>query len=281
MEILNQKRCIIGEGPIWNENEGRLYFTNGIEGKICTYDLKNKKLDIIPFGAAAIAFDSKNKIYLSTSNGVFMLNPDNTLSVFYDTSRFNIKYANDMKAGPDGALYVGTQSGKRKGVSDKTDGKLYRISPEGNVKVLLDGLILSNGMEWSLDEKKFYHTDSDTNIIKEYDFDKISGDITFTGRQIEVQGVDGFTIDSQDRLIVACWGQGHIAVVDTETLEIVEYIDTPCKIPASCAFCGDNMDILAITTANYGIDIKDDENAGFTLLHKMNVKGRKSYIFKR
>ena len=89
MDIINQKRCIIGEGPIWNENEEKLYFTNGIEGEICTYDLKNKKLDIIPFGAAAIAFDSKNRIYLSTPNGVFMLNSDNTLSVFYDTSRCN------------------------------------------------------------------------------------------------------------------------------------------------------------------------------------------------
>ena len=281
MEILNQKRCIIGEGPIWNENEEKLYFTNGIESEICTYDLKNKKLDIIPFVAAAIAFDTQNRIYLSTPDGVFMLNSDNTLSEFYDTSRFNIKYANDMKAGPDGSLYVGTQSGKRKGVSDKIDGKLYRISPDGDVKVLLDGLILSNGMEWSLDEKKFYHTDSDTNIIKEYNFDKTNGEILFTGRQIEVQSVDGFTVDSQDRLLVACWGQGHIAVVDTASLKIIEYLDTPCKIPASCAFCGENMDILAITTACYNTDIQADENAGFTLLHKMNVKGRKPYIFKR
>ena len=29
MKILSEKRCNIGEGPIWNEGEGKLYYTNG------------------------------------------------------------------------------------------------------------------------------------------------------------------------------------------------------------------------------------------------------------
>ena len=28
MKILTQKRCVIGEAPIWNEREGLLYFVN-------------------------------------------------------------------------------------------------------------------------------------------------------------------------------------------------------------------------------------------------------------
>lgn len=30
--ICTEKRCIIGEGPIWNSFEHRLYFTNGFGG---------------------------------------------------------------------------------------------------------------------------------------------------------------------------------------------------------------------------------------------------------
>ena len=89
------------------------------------------------------------------------------MEALYDTSKYNILYANDMKVGPDGRIYVGTQSSKRYGVSDKIDGKLYSIDSSGEVRVLLDGLILSNGLEWSMDEKRFYHTDSDTHMIKE------------------------------------------------------------------------------------------------------------------
>ena len=280
IKILSDARCVIGEGPIWNEVENTVYYTNGWGNEICTYDFDSDKLSIrkIPFSVAAFVFDRQNRLIVSHENGVFYLNLDNTLSPIYDQS-IKIDWANDMKVGPDGAIYVGTQCGKRKGVSDKVDGKLYRISPSGEVEVLLDNLILSNGMEWSIDEKKFYHTDSDTGIIKEYDFDKNTGKISFTGRDIYVCGVDGFTIGQDNNLYAACCGQKHIAVIDTNSLQLIEYIETPFKIPTSCGFCGKDMDVLAITTASYNADINNDKNAGFTVLTKMKTKGRVPYIF--
>ena len=282
MKILNDIRCDIGEGPIWNEKEQLLYFTNGFyKNEICTYDFKNDKISTreCPFGVAAIAFDVQNRMIVSHSGGVHVLNKDNSLTPVYDNSKYCIKYANDMKVGPDGAIYVGTQSEKRKGISDKINGKLYRISPEGEVTVLLDGLILSNGMEWSVDETKFYHTDSDTSIIREYHFNKTKASITATGRQISVFAVDGFTIGKDEHLYIGCWGQGHVAKVDTKSLELTEYIKTPAKIPTSCGFCGEKMNILAITTALYTSDIENDKNAGCTLLNEMTVEGRRPYLY--
>jgi sugar lactone lactonase YvrE len=281
LKILTEKRCIIGEGPIWNEREQRLYFTNAYGNEICTYDFSNDEIKVrpLPFDVAAFAFDVGNSLIVSHADGVHILNDDNSLGPIYDDRKYKIKFANDMKVGPDGAIYVGTQSGKRKGVSDKIDGKLYRISPQGEVNVLLDGLILSNGMEWSIDETKFYHTDSDTRIIKEYFFDKTTGSISFTGRQVRVDGVDGFTIGDDNNLYIACWRRERIAVVDTKTLQIIDFIPLPCKIPASCVFCGNNMDVLAITTASYTANITQDQNAGFTMLKKMNVKGRTPYLY--
>ena len=281
MKILDNKRCIIGEGPIWNSKEKRLYFTNGFGKEICTYDFATDKVSVraLPFGVSAFAFDIDNRLIISHAGGVHILREDDSLSPIYDNEKFKIEYANDMKVGPDGAIYVGTQSEKRKGISDKIDGKLYRISPDGDVRVLLGGLLLSNGMDWSVDERKFYHTDSDTQIIKEYDFDKTRGVITYSGRQISVPGVDGFTIGKDGYLYIGCWGGGHIAIVDTSTFEICDYTSLPANIPTSCAFCGDNMDILAITTASYTADLKEDKNAGFTLLKEMKKQGRLPYLF--
>lgn len=279
MNIICEKRCVIGEGPIWNEKEQKLYFTNGMGNEICILDISSGKMEIRDFGCAAFCFDKNNRLIVSTENGVFFLNEDNITSPIYDTEKYNLKYCNDMKVGPDGRIYVGTQCGKRIGVTEQIDGKLYSIDKYGNVCVLLDNLILSNGLEWSMDEKRFYHTDSDTQIIKEYDFDKEKGTITYTGRQVEVAGVDGFTIDQNDFLYVACWGQGHIAVVDTSEMRIVNYIDVPAKIPASCAFAGNDMNSLIVVTATLGADLEKDENAGCTFVKQMKVGGRKPYLF--
>ena len=166
-----------------------------------------------------------------------------------------------------------------KGISEDIDGKLYSIDKNGNVRILLDGLRLSNGMEWSLDEKLFYHTDSDTGIIREYFFDKGSGDISYSGREVSVPGVDGFTIGNDGCLYVGCWGRGHVAVVDTKTLTVKSHIEIPALIPTSCGFMGEGVDMLAITTADYGSDLEKDPNAGFTVIQKMEVCGRKPYRF--
>lgn len=279
MEILTEKRCIIGEGPVWNEPENSLYFTNGGGKEYCRYDFGTKKLSRVSLDAdcAAFAFARDGRMLVSRADGVFFLNRDGGTTDVYDTSRYAIKYANDMKVGPDGCIYVGTQSGRRAGFSDKKDGKLYRIDKNGGVRVLLDGLILSNGMAWSADERFFYHTDSDTNTIREYRFDATCGEIEFAGRQTAVTGVDGFTIGGDGKIYAACWGMGHIATVDTGTMEICGYIELPCKIPTSCMFCGKGT--LVVTTASFECDVDKDKNAGFTILLKMDIPPGKSYLY--
>lgn len=148
MEIISNKRCVIGESPIWNEKEKLLYFTNGMGNEICKLDIYTGKLFVrqLDTDVAAIAFDKGNRLIVSRYDGVFILNDDGTTENLYDTSKYNILYANDMKVGPDGRLYVGTQSQKRKGISDEIDGGLYCIDKYGTVKILLDG---ADTLQWA------------------------------------------------------------------------------------------------------------------------------------
>lgn len=273
MRILTEKRCIIGEGPVWNAQQQRLYFTNGLGGEICICDPYSGELEIRPVkqDVAAMAFTKTGDVLLSRADGVFFLDADKPLNT-------EICHANDMKVGPDGRLYVGTQSQKRLGRSDAVDGKLYRVDADGTAEVLLDGLRLSNGMDWSWDEKRFYHTDSDTHILREYEFDAASG-IRFTGRQVEVPGVDGFCTGENGDLYCACWGRGHIAVVDASTVQVKAHIPVPTQKPASCGFCGKHMELLAVTTASFKCDLQQDPGAGFTFLADLGVCGREPYLF--
>ncbi len=281
MLCVSDDRCIIGEGPIWNEKEKLLYFVNPREMEIRTVDLKTKELKKhkCPIKVSAIAFDEDYNLIISTPKGVFRLIDFSRLENIYDTNKYRFENCNDMKVGPDGRVYVGTQSSARLGNSENVDGKLYSIDKNGEVNILLDNLRLSNGLEWSIDGKKLYHTDSDTGIIKEYHFENNCRELKYTQRYIKVPGVDGFTINKKDRLYVGCWGQGHIAVVDTENMIIENYIDVPAKIPTSCGFAGDNMEYLAVVTANYDCDLTKDKCAGYTFIHRCDVGGRAPFLF--
>lgn len=281
MQKISDKRCTIGEGPIWNDKDKLLYFVNSYENEICTLDIKTgnvctRKVDV---GVAAIAFTKDYRMIVSRSDGVFILNDDDTTEKLYDTGKFSIENANDMKVGPDGRIYVGTISEKRLGLSDKLDGKLYSIDRTGNVKLLLAGLILSNGLEWSPDKKRFYHTDSDTARIREYDFDPESGDISFTGRQVISSGADGFTVDKNGYIYAASWGDYRINVIDTKSMEIVGCIEMPAKATASCGFAGEDMKTLVAVTASFGVDIEKNPDAGFIFCKKLDTGGIKPYLF--
>lgn len=282
MQIIARKRCIIGEGPIWNDFEKKLYYTHGRGNEICIYDIATGELNVrpVPFGCAAFCFDKNNKLIVSAASmGVFYLNDDNTTTPLYDVEKYNLMYSNDMKVGPDGAIYVGTLSKRKAGVGDDVDGKLWRIDKNGEVRMLLDELNTPNGMDWSMDEKRFYYVSGGGAPIKEYHFDKATGNIEYSGRCVEVPNADGMTIDNQDILYAACWGKGHIAVIDSHTMEVTDHIPVPAKAPSSCGFAGEDMNYLAVTSATFNVDIETDENAGFTFMKKMDICGRKPYLF--
>lgn len=281
MRFCGEKQCIIGEGPIWNDVEHKLYFTNGLEQEFCRYDITRDCLEIrkTSVGCAAFCFDRENRLIVSRDDGVFYLHEDDTVTPLYDCRKYTIRHGNDMKVGPDGRIYVGTQSEQRLGLSEAVDGRLYVIDQDGTVRVLLEGLRLSNGMDWSMDEQRFFHTDSDTSQIREYTFDRKTGTISFTGRQVHVPGVDGLTVNSRGEILAACWGQGHVAVVDSHMFCIRDRIPVPASIPASCGFAGEQMEYLAVTTATLGVDQACDRNAGRTILIKMSTPGRKPYRF--
>lgn len=280
MRALGQKKSVIGEGPQWNDREQRLYVTNGLEQEILVYSLYDNTVETrkTPVSCAAVCFSTDNRCIVSHDNGVSLLESDNALTPLYDQSRYTIRHANDMKVGPDGRIYVGTQSKKRMGLSDEIDGKLYSIDSRGEVRVLLDGLRLSNGLDWSPDGKLLYHTDSDTGIIREYSFSIASGSIEPTGRQVFVPSIDGFCVAGNGDIYAACWGKPYITVIGTASLTVRKSIPVPASIPVSCAFAGKDMEYLAITTASYDADSRD-QNAGLTFLEPVGVRGKVSYRF--
>ena len=280
MKLLHGKRCIIGEGPVWCEREQKLYYVNGFEREIIKTDVVTGEYSVttLPFVVPALGFCADGRMIVTTHDGVYYLSDNLERTPLYDMSRFSVLYGNDSKVGPDGRYYVGTQSGKRFGVSDKIDGKLYSIDKDGNVKVVLDNMILSNGFDWSMDEKYLYHTDSDTSVIKEYEFDRKSGEVQFTGRQIEIRGVDGFTVDTEDCLLVTS-SLGKIFRINISDFTCVDEYDVPAKYSASCAFAGKDMDILAVVTSRYKLDVEKHPGAGLTYTKQMNVPGRLPYLF--
>ncbi len=142
-------------------------------------------------------------------------------------------------------------------------GSLYRLDTDLSVHRVLGDVTVSNGLAWSFDRRTLYYIDSPTRVVSAFDYDDEAG--TITGRRVavtvpeELGSPDGMTIDSEGKLWVAHWGAGAVCRWDPDGGHLLEKIDVPAAHTTSCAFGGEDLGDLYITTARSGRSREDLE----------------------
>ncbi len=143
---------------------------------------------------------------------------------------------------------------------------LYRLDPDGQCSRMIDGLTVSNGLAWSLDNRAMYFADSWTKTIFQCDFDLDTG--TPHNQRIFAEipagaGVpDGATVDVEGFLWSANFDGGCITRYAPDgTVDRV--IPMPVPRPTSCAFGAEDFSILYVTSAS--INLTDEQRAAAPL----------------
>jgi sugar lactone lactonase YvrE len=159
---------------------------------------------------------------------------------------------NDGRCDRHGRFWSGTLHEKRQ----VGTGALYRLGTDLGCHKLLEGITVSNGIAWSPDDLTMYFADSHVRTIFSFDFDIQSG--TLGNRRIFAElapddGVpDGATVDLEGFLWSANFDGGCITryAPDGRVDRVVPF---PVKRPTSCAFGGDGLNILYVTSASRGL----------------------------
>ena len=86
---------------------------------------------------------------------------------------------NDGKCDPAGRFWAGTMAFDE---VTRGAGALYRLDPDLHVSRVVDGVTLSNGLDWSLDGRQMYYIDSPTYGVDVFDFEPNDG--TLSAREV-------------------------------------------------------------------------------------------------
>src|SRR5262249_55082105 len=120
-------------------------------------------------------------------------------------------FMNDGKCDALGRFWAGTVGVREDGLAAAGAGSLYCLETDGSVRRVLDGVSLSNGMDWSTDGRTFYYVDSLDAGIDAFAFDGESGTISGRRRLVdlelppEVAFVDGICLDADGGIWAAIW----------------------------------------------------------------------------
>jgi sugar lactone lactonase YvrE len=187
---------------------------------------------------------------------------------------------NDGKCDPAGRFFAGTMS------FDPTPGTgaFYRLDPDLSVTRVLDGVTLSNGLDWSPHQRTLYYIDSMTQGVDAFSFDVRTGRLSDRRRLITIPAdvglPDGMTVDAEGYLWVALHGSGTVRRFSPDgSLERV--VRLPVSHVTCCAFGGADYSDLYITSMTYGLEqkIRDEPLAGSLFRCRPGVRGRPPFRF--
>lgn len=251
-EPVGQRISLWGEGPVWND--GCLWYVD-IEGhSVVRFDPGRNKEDAWSVGerVGCLAPRVSGGFLIAGDSGIRTFDPaSDAMSAVADPEyelRGNTRF-NDGKCDPAGRFWAGTISLRR-----QPEAALYRIDPDGLVTRHLDKLTNSNGLCWSLDQRTFFHIDTPTRQIHAYDYDLSNGTITNPRVIVDTSALgikgspDGMAIDEYGFLWVAICHGGTVFRFDPENGQPCAQVVVPAVESTSCAFGGEALDVLYITT---------------------------------
>jgi sugar lactone lactonase YvrE len=258
---------LLGEGPVWDNQNGCLYW---VDIEAChLFEMKwlSKAIRLwkLPQPVGMVALHEAHKVIVALQEGLAIFHLETAqLSWLTDIEReVACNRANDGKCDAKGRLWLGTMNFN---CTDPT-GSLYTIDGKLDVRKKLDGLVISNGMAWSADHEHMYFIDSSTYKIDAFRFDLESGGIEWEKTVIRVPedlGMpDGMTIDEAGMLWVAHWNGFAVRRWDPDTGRLLATLPVPAPQVTSITFGGENLDEAFITTARTGLSA--DQLAQFPL----------------
>jgi sugar lactone lactonase YvrE len=259
------------EGPVWSHRWGGLRWVDMLAGDVLSLDgdgtVRRTHVGSI---VAALRPRRDGGAVIAVERGFALQDADGTLTPLDPVWSGDGVRMNEGGCDPDGRFWCGSMA------YDQRPGgaALYRLDPDGATHRVLDGLTISNGLEWSPDGGLAYYDDTATHRTDVFDYDPDAG---LTGRRPFVryeddEHPDGLTVDAEGGVWVAFFGSGAVRRYSPEgRLDAV--VEVPAGQVTACTFGGEGLDELFITTSRENLGPDDDPLAGSLFRADVGVAG--------
>jgi sugar lactone lactonase YvrE len=271
----------LGEGLLWDDRRGLLYWCDAMEGRIHRLDPVDGAHSEVSTGKmiGAIALRQSGGAVAALDDGFYFLDLETGRSApiaTFDLGRDDIRF-NDGKVDRQGRFIAGGMH-IRPPKDGVYVGAMYRLGGDLVATQLEAGIGNCNGPCFSPDGATFYFSDSPRRLIYAYDYDPAGGALAnrriFADTHPFDSPPDGATVDSDGFLWSAMVTGGKIVRFDPKG-KAERIIETPFRHPTDVAFGGPALDILYVTSISRSpnISASESEAGGLFAIHGLGMKG--------
>ena len=283
-DLLVDAQALLSESPVWDNQREVLFWVDVPRGTIHCWNPVGSKHSVVDVSdcIGAIALDEAGACLAATRDRILRLDLEGHRST--PIERLDVGELcrlNDGKCDPAGRFWVGSMA------LDETEplGCLYRVDAPGIHHTAEEGIVISNGLDWSPACDTMYYIDSALPRVDIFDFELATGVVTNRRLFVDTSDVpgepDGMTVDAEGCLWVAFWGGGRVRRYSPEGHTISD-LKLPVSNVTSCTFGGKYMDELYITTAASGApaDSAAEAHAGAVFVASPGAVGRPASRFR-
>lgn len=251
IEVLVDVKTTLGEGPLWDVEEQRLYWIDSFDGRVfrATADGREVRCWDVPQKIGSMCLREGGGAVVSLQRGFHFLDfGTGEVELIHDPEPDRPQNRlNDGKVDRRGRFVAGSMDTMEEG----PNAALYRLDPDHSVHRIDSGIIVSNGPCWSPDGKIFYFTDTWSQEIWAYDYDMETGAVSnrrvFTSLKGREGAGDGATVDAEGCVWSALvYGGKLLRFAPDGSLD--REIEMPVKKVTSVMFGGPDLDILYVTS---------------------------------
>lgn len=255
LKVINDEPLKCGEGPLWDIDRQKLYWTDALGTSVWEYDRATETSRQISNNrqAGSLVFHADGGFVLPTmEDGFVHWKSDDDIRVVADSCNGKpVTLVNEITADSRGRVFGGQEMYKEDEPYER--GYLYRVDLDGKASIVEEGIIIGNGMGFSLDDSTFYFVDTIERVVYAYDYNVETGAISNRRNLVNVpieEGLpDGLTIDSEGFIWVARWFGAGVTRYDPDG-KVERTIDFPVAQTSSVMFGGKDLNEIYVTSAS-------------------------------
>ncbi|XP_065533661.1 regucalcin-like isoform X2 [Lathamus discolor] len=182
IESVVKEKNRMGECPVWEERESALVYVDINSQKVCRWSSLTNEVQSVSVDArvGSVALRQCGGYLIALGTRFALLDWDTkavTTVLELEQDKPNNRF-NDGKVDPKGRFFAGTMAEETApGVRARQQGALYTLFPNHSVIKQLDQVDISNGLDWSLDHRTFFHIDSLAYAVHAFSYDAHTGKI--------------------------------------------------------------------------------------------------------
>ncbi len=271
METLASGYTLI-EGPLWDPARGLLFsdvhdggvFCLAADGSISTA-VEHRR------GIGGMALHADGGLVVGGRNVAYKGPAAEGTVVLLDSEEAGGIGFNDLTTDASGRIYVGSLGASPfDPAAESRTGSLHVIDTGGSMRTLSGGVRLTNGLGFSPDGTRLYHSDSRERVVRSYPVhaDGSVGDWEPLA-QIDGGGPDGLAVAADGSVWVAIAGGGCVIGYEPSGQER-NRVDIPLPMATSVCFGGEGLEDLYIVS---GSDGAGSDHAGTIFRTRIGVPG--------